>query len=37
MRLAPDSGLSVGDRTTPRLREGAWRMFADDAEAKRLD
>jgi ABC-type sugar transport system ATPase subunit len=37
MRLAPDSGLSVGDRIEPRLRPNSWRLFADDAEGKRID
>jgi multiple sugar transport system ATP-binding protein len=36
LRLAPDSGLSPGDRIEPRLRPGAWRLFAADAEGKRL-
>jgi hypothetical protein len=36
MRLAPDSGLNVGDQVEPRLRPGAWRLFADDAEGTRL-
>jgi ABC-type sugar transport system ATPase subunit len=36
LRLAPDSGLSPGDRIEPRLRLGAWHLFADDAEGKRL-
>ena len=37
MRLAPDSGLTAGDRIEPRLRPGSWTLFADDAEGKRLD
>jgi ABC-type sugar transport system ATPase subunit len=36
MRLSPDSGLTAGMRIEPRLRAGAWRLFADDAEGKRL-
>ncbi len=37
MRLAPDSGLSVGDTIEPRIRPNSWRLFADDAEGKRID
>ena len=37
LRLAPDSGLAPGDAIEPRLRPGAWRLFADDAEGRRLD
>jgi ABC-type sugar transport system ATPase subunit len=37
LRLAPDSGLSPGDHIEPRLRPGAWHLFADDAEGKRLN
>jgi ABC-type sugar transport system ATPase subunit len=37
LRLAPDSGLSAGDRIEPRLRPGSWHLFADDAEGKRLN
>jgi ABC-type sugar transport system ATPase subunit len=36
MRLPPDSGLNVGDHIEPRLRPGSWRLFADDAEGRRL-
>ncbi|RIK82200.1 MAG: hypothetical protein DCC67_07450 [Planctomycetota bacterium] len=36
MRLPADSGLAAGDHVRPRLRPGAWRLFADDAEGKRL-
>jgi ABC-type sugar transport system ATPase subunit len=36
MRLAADSGLSAGMRIEPRLRPGAWRLFADDAEGARI-
>jgi multiple sugar transport system ATP-binding protein len=36
LRLSPDSGLSVGDRIEPRLRPGAWQLFADDSEGRRL-
>jgi multiple sugar transport system ATP-binding protein len=36
LRLSPDSGLSVGDRIEPRLRPGAWYLFADDSEGRRL-
>ncbi len=37
MRLAPDSGLSVGDKIEPRIRSNSWRLFADDAEGKRIN
>jgi multiple sugar transport system ATP-binding protein len=37
MRLAPDSGLSAGDRIEPRLRPNSWHLFADDTEGKRLN
>jgi ABC-type sugar transport system ATPase subunit len=36
MRLAPDSGLTAGDRIEPRMRPGSWNLFADDAEGKRI-
>jgi multiple sugar transport system ATP-binding protein len=36
LRLAPDSGLSAGNRIEPRLRPGSWHLFADDAESRRL-
>jgi multiple sugar transport system ATP-binding protein len=36
MRLAADSGLSAGDRIEPRLRQGAWHLFADDEAGHRL-
>jgi multiple sugar transport system ATP-binding protein len=36
MRLAPDSGLTAGDRIEPRLRPGSWNLFADDAEGMRI-
>jgi len=36
MRLASDSGLTAGDHIEPRLRPNAWRLFADDAEGKRI-
>ena len=36
MRLAADAGLAPGDTVEPRLRPGAWRLFADDASGTRL-
>ncbi len=36
MRLAADAGLTPGDMVEPRLRPGAWRLFAADASGKRL-
>jgi multiple sugar transport system ATP-binding protein len=37
MRLPADSGLAPGDAIEPRLRPGAWRLFADDAQGKRIE
>jgi ABC-type sugar transport system ATPase subunit len=37
MRLAADSGLQLGDAIEPRLRRCSWRLFADDAEGRRLE
>ena len=37
MRLPADSGLSVGDRVSPRIRGGAVHLFADDAEGRRIE
>lgn len=37
IRLTASSGLKPGDRITPRLREGAWHLFADDAAGSRLE
>lgn len=36
MRLAADSRLAPGDAIEPRLRPGAWRLFADDAAGRCL-
>jgi ABC-type sugar transport system ATPase subunit len=36
LRLAPDSGLAPGSVVHPRLRPGAWHLFADDASGKRI-
>jgi ABC-type sugar transport system ATPase subunit len=37
LRLPADSGLAPGDAIEPRLRPGAWRLFADDAVGARID
>jgi ABC-type sugar transport system ATPase subunit len=37
MRLPADSGLAPGDSIEPRLRHGAWRLFADEAEGRRIE
>ena len=37
MRLPADSGLGPGDTIEPRLRPGAWRLFKDDAEGRRVE
>jgi ABC-type sugar transport system ATPase subunit len=36
LRLAADSGLAAGHRIEPRIRAGAWHLFADDAEGNRI-
>jgi multiple sugar transport system ATP-binding protein len=36
-RLPADSGRAPGDAVEPRLRPGAWRLFADDEAGQRID
>ena len=36
VRLPADSGLTPGSAIEPRLRRGAWSLFADDASARRI-
>jgi ABC-type sugar transport system ATPase subunit len=37
MRLPADSGLAPGDTIETRLRPGSWRLFAADAEGRRIE
>ena len=37
MRLAADQPHRPGDRVIPRLRSGAWHLFAGDEQGKRID
>jgi ABC-type sugar transport system ATPase subunit len=37
MRLPADGSLAAGDPVEPRLRPGAWHLFADDAAGQRID
>jgi len=37
IRLPADSGLAPGNAIEPRLRRGAWSLFADDASARRIE
>jgi len=37
MRLPADSGLTAGAPVAPRIRAGAWHLFADDAAGRRID